>query len=71
MNEWNNIGNIIKSFESYSVFRKKNLNLIRPKCNDTCGIHSPTGLKLLTRLRLGLSLITTLRTVLTHFVRAV
>ena len=71
VNEWNNLGNIIKSFESYSVFRKKMLNLIRPKCNDTYGIHSPTWLKLLTRLRLGLSLITTLRTVLTHFVRAV
>ena len=31
------------------------LNLIRPKCNDTYGIHNPTGLKLLTRLWLGLS----------------
>ena len=31
------------------------LSLIRPKCNDTRGIHNPTGLKLLTRLRLGLS----------------
>ena len=31
------------------------LNLIRPKCNDTYRIHNPTGLKLLTRLRLGLS----------------
>ena len=30
-------------------------NLIRPKCNHTYGIHNPTGLKLLTRLRLGLS----------------
>ena len=31
------------------------LNLIRPKCNETYGIHNPTGLKLLIRLRLGLS----------------
>ena len=31
------------------------LNLIRPKCNDTYGIDNPTGLKLLTGLRLGLS----------------
>ena len=31
------------------------LNLIRPKCNETYGIHNPTGLELLTRLRLGLS----------------
>ena len=31
------------------------LNLIRPKCNDTYGIYNPTGLKLSTRLQLGLS----------------
>ena len=37
------------------MFRKTMLNLIRPKCNDTCGIHNPTELKLLTRLRLVLS----------------
>ena len=37
------------------MFRKKMLNLIRPKCNDTYGVYNPTGLKLLTRLRLGLS----------------
>ena len=37
------------------MFRKKMLNLIRPKCNDTYGIYNPTGLKLSTRLRLGLS----------------
>ena len=55
LNEWNNLYNIIKSSESYSVLRKKMLNLIRPKCNDTYGIYNPTGLKLLTRLRLGLS----------------
>ena len=30
------------------------LNLIRPECNETYGIHNPTRLKLLTRLRLGL-----------------
>ena len=54
VNEWNNIGNI-KSSELYLMVRKRMLNLIRPKCNDTYGIHNPTGLKLLTRLRLGLS----------------
>ena len=37
------------------MFRKKMLNLIRPKCYNTYGIYNPTGLKLLTRLRLGLS----------------
>ena len=37
------------------MFRKRMLNLIRPNCNETYGIHNPTGLKLLTRLRLGLN----------------
>ena len=54
MNEWNNLDNIIKSSESYLMFRKRMLNLIRPKCNKTYGIHNPTGFKLLTCLRLGL-----------------
>ena len=31
------------------------LNLIIPKYNETYGIHNPTVLKLLTRMRLGLS----------------
>ena len=55
MNERNNLNNIIKSSKSYLMFRKRMFNLIRPKCNETYGIHNPTGLKLLTRLRLGLS----------------
>ena len=55
MNEWNNLNNIIKSSESHLMFRKRIFNLIRPKCNETYGIHNLTGLKLLIRLRLGLS----------------
>ena len=31
------------------------LNLIRPECNETYGIHNQTRLKLLKRQRLGLS----------------
>ena len=31
------------------------LNLIRPKFNETYGIHNPTRLNLLTSLQLGLS----------------
>ena len=31
------------------------LNLIRPKCNETYGIHNPIRLKLLPRLRLDLT----------------
>ena len=37
------------------MFRKRMFNLIRPKCNETYRIHNPIGLKLLTRLRFGLS----------------
>ena len=55
VNEWNNLDNIIKSSESCLMFRKRMLNLIRPKCKETYGIYNPTGSKLLTRLRLGLN----------------
>ena len=55
VNEWNTLDNIIKSSESYLMFRKTMLNLIRPKCSDTFGIHNSTGLKLLTLLRLALT----------------
>ena len=55
VNEWNNLDDIIKSSESYLTFRKRMLKLIRPDCNDTYGVHNPTGLKLQTRLRLDLS----------------
>ena len=53
------------------------LILKRPKCNETYGIHNPTELKLLTRLRLGLSYLNVhkfnhnFRDLLAHFVRAV
>ena len=55
VNEWNNLDNIIKSSESHLMFRKRMLNLIRLKSHETYRIDKPTGLKLLTRLRLGLS----------------
>ena len=55
VNDWNNLDNIIKSSEAYLMFGKRMLNQIRPKCNEAYGIHNSTGLKLLTRLRLGLS----------------
>ena len=77
VNEWNNLDNIIKSSDSFLMFRKRMLNLIRPKCNETYEIHNPTGLKLLTRLLLGLSHLNdhkfnhNFRDLLTHFVRAV
>ena len=55
VNEWNNLDNIIKSSDSFFMFRKRMLNLIRPKCNETYGIHNPIRLKLLPRLRLDLT----------------
>ena len=60
VNGWNNLDNIIKLSESYLTFRKRLLNWIKTKCHKTYGIHHPTGLKLLTRLRLCLSIILTI-----------
>ena len=37
------------------LFKKKHLNFIRPCANSIIDIHTPLGIKLLTRLRLGLS----------------
>ena len=52
--EWNRID--IKTQNSpYSVFRNYLLNEIRPKPSPLYNIHNPSGIKLLTRLRLGLS----------------
>ena len=45
VNKWNNLDNIIKPSESYLMFRKRILNLIRPKCNEKYGIPNPAGLK--------------------------
>ena len=39
----------------YSVFRNYVLNEIRPKPSPIYNINNPSGIKLLTRLRLGLS----------------
>ena len=55
VNEWGNLDSIIKSSELYLIFRKIMLYLIIPNCNETYRMHNPTGLKLLTRLRIDLS----------------
>ena len=59
MNEWNIFW---VSWQYHKViwivlimFKKRKLNLIRPKCNERYGIHNRIGLKLLTHLRIGLS----------------
>ena len=45
----------IRNSASLNTFKKKLLNFIRPCANSIFDIHNPLGIKLLTRLRLGLS----------------
>ena len=53
--EWNNFGKSIRSSESFALFKKSILQFIRPIPNRTFNCHNPIGIKLITRLRLGLS----------------
>ena len=55
ISEWNNLDCIIRNSKSLSIFKKNLLNFIRPCANSIFNIHNPYGIKLLTRLRLGLS----------------
>ena len=45
----------IRNSSSINVFKKELLKFIRPEPNPTYNINDTKGLKLLTRLRLGLS----------------
>ena len=45
----------IHSSENLFIFKKKLLKFIRPSGNSVFRCHNPKGIKLLTRLRLGLS----------------
>ena len=53
--EWNNLDKSIRNSESFSIFKKNILKFIRPSPNSIFNCHNPKGVKLLTRLRLGLS----------------
>ena len=53
--EWNKLVLNIRNSASLNTFKKKLLNFIRPCANSIFDIHNPLGIKLLTRLRLGLS----------------
>ena len=55
ISEWNNLDCKIRNSRSLSIFKKNLLNFIRPCANSIFNIHNPYGIKLLTRLRLGLS----------------
>ena len=53
--EWNKLDWEIKHFESIVSFKKRILSFIRPSANSTFNCHNPKGIKLLPRLRLGVS----------------
>ena len=44
----------MRNSESFPIFEKAILKLIRPSPNSIFNCHNPKGIKLLTRLRLGL-----------------
>ena len=53
--EWNKLDLNIRNSEILNAFKKKLPNFIRPCRNSILDIHNPLGIKLLTRLRQGLS----------------
>ena len=55
MSEGNKLNWKIRNSGSLTIFVKNLLNFIRPCANSIFNIHKPYGIKLLTRLHLGLS----------------
>ena len=57
--EWNKLDNNNRNSESVSAFKKQILKFIRPSptfnVHSTFNVHNLHGIKLLTRLRVGLS----------------
>ena len=53
--EWNYLDPHIKKSKSISIFKSNILKFIRPKPNKVYYCHNPKGIRLLTRLLLGLS----------------
>ena len=53
--EWNNLHLFIKKSKSISIFKSNILKFIRPKSNNVYYCYNPKGIRLLTRLHLGLS----------------
>ena len=53
--EWNKLDWEMKNYESIETFLKRILSLIRAPPNSTFKCDNPRGIKLLSRLRLGLS----------------
>ena len=55
INEWKKLDDKIKGATSFSLFKASLLKMGRPHANSRYRIHNPVGIRLLTRLRLGLS----------------
>ena len=53
--EWSKLDSNIHNWETLNIFKSKILKFMRPTANNFFGCHNPIGVKLLTRLRLGLS----------------
>ena len=53
--EWNKLDPSLQNSASYNVFKNSVLKFIRPSPNKSFQCHNPKGIKLVTRLRLGLS----------------
>ena len=53
--EWNKLDINIRNSQLVSAFEKQILKFMRPSPNSTFNVHDPHGIKLLTRLRVGLS----------------
>ena len=53
--EWKKLDWEIKNSESIVTLKKRILSFIRPSANSTFNCHNPKWIKLLSRLRLGLS----------------
>ena len=54
MEEWNKLSFAIRNSESYSIFKKSLLKCIRTIPNSVFSVADIYGIKILTRLRLGL-----------------
>ena len=53
--EWNKLDLSLGNSNNYNVFKDSILKFIRPSPNKIFQCHNPKGIKLVTRLRLGLS----------------
>ena len=53
--EWNKLNREVRNFENIRIFKKRLSKFTRPSPNNIFDIYNPYGIKLLTRLRLGLS----------------